>query len=123
MFGPRFVPLEEHGFNFIRRRVPRVIRAKDIPEVGVDARVIVNDQDAMVWCEGCAFHVFLCVSRGSNARPGAVVGNSRVNSAPWPRPALWAVRRPPISLAALAPLWRPKPCPSFLVVKPWLKIR
>jgi hypothetical protein len=45
-------------------------------------------------------------------------GKETVNSAPSPAPALRTVKVPPSSLAARAPLCRPKPCPSLRVVKP-----
>ncbi len=45
-------------------------------------------------------------------------GNSSVNVAPQPVPSLWTCNAPPNSLAASAPLCRPKPCPVLRVVKP-----
>src|ERR1039458_3674665 len=119
----RLVVIEEHPFHFFHSGLIGVVRAENLPEVVVDARIVVNDQDAIVWFKVCAFHVFLWVAGSFSCWADVAVGNSRVNSAPLPGPSLWAVRVPPISFAALAPLWRPKPWPSFLVVKPWLKIR
>src|ERR1035438_7747089 len=118
----RLVLIEQHRFHLVCRGLVRIVRTEDIPEVSMDARVVVNDQDATVWSKVGAFHDFSCVSGCASGRAGAATGNSRINSAPLPGPSLRAVRVPPISFAALAPLWRPKPCPSFLVVKPWLKI-
>ena len=40
---------------------------------------------------------------------GGCSGNSKTNLAPAPGPSLWTVRAPPSSLAASAPLCRPKP--------------
>ena len=51
------------------------------------------------------------------------MGSSRMKVAPWPVPALCTVSVPPRSLAASAPLCRPKPWPSLRVVNPWLNIR
>ena len=45
-------------------------------------------------------------------------GISRTKVAPLPAPSLWAVNWPPISLAALAPLCNPNPCPVLRVVNP-----
>ncbi len=46
-----------------------------------------------------------------------------MKEAPWPTPSLWTKRAPPSSLAAMAPLCRPKPWPSLRVVNPWEKMR
>ena len=48
---------------------------------------------------------------------------TRVKVAPWPGPALVHDRRPCMSAAVSALMCSPKPCPCFLVVKPWEKIR
>ena len=61
--------------------------------------------------------------RGASGRVGASIGSSRVKAAPQPTPSLCTEKRPPISLAALAALCRPKPWSSFLVMPPWLKMR
>ena len=49
-----------------------------------------------------------------------LMGSAKVNVAPSPRPSLVATNDPPIALALLAPLCKPKPWPFFFVVKPWL---
>src|SRR5258708_3757566 len=54
---------------------------------------------------------------------GECNGRVRVNVAPWFAPSLWTERAPPNSLAARAPLCKPKPWPLRRVVKPCAKMR
>ena len=61
----------------------------------------------------------LLTTRGIRRR----AGRSRMNAAPRPGPSLSARSVPPSSCAASAPLCRPKPCPEWRVVKPWLNSR
>src|ERR1051325_4630673 len=97
--------------------------AKYLSEIFVDRRIVVDDQNAVVGPEqGCVRRVHIgCVA--SMAAGSSATGSSRVKVAPLPGPSLWAARLPPISVAALALLCRPKPSPSFRVVNPWRKIR
>src|SRR5947207_2985566 len=82
----------------------------------MDGGIIVNYEDALVHYTVSAFF-------SADMDLGDCNGSSNVKDAPVPGPSLKAAREPPISLAASAPLCRPNPCPSRLVVKPCEKMR
>src|SRR5436189_5042373 len=79
----------------------------------MNRRIVIYDQYAV-------FHartpIFTSVDLGADN------GSSSTKVAPLPGPSLCAESEPPISLAANAPLCRPNPWPSRLVVNPCEKI-
>src|SRR4029453_8082435 len=94
-----------------------ISRAEDLAKILMNRRVVVDDKNALIGglqSQRCEVHVTDAVE---------AMGSSRVKVAPWPMPALATVMAPPIERAAMAPLWRPKPCPASRVVKPCAKIR
>src|SRR5689334_17919801 len=92
-------------------------RGEDFLKVLMNRRVIVNYENSPVfrhWRQRIRVHAVALAD---------ATGSSRVNVAPWPSPALATERQPPIARAARAPLCRPKPWPSSLVVKPCANTR
>src|SRR5206468_1599606 len=99
---------------------------QDLAYVLVDGAVVVDHEDAPVGGRRrVRVHARLEVGRvGLHwASPIDWTGRSTVKVAPVPQPSLCARSDPPISLAARAALWRPKPCPLGLVVNPCSKTR
>ena len=90
----------------------RGVAAEDLGVGVVDARVVVDQQDAV----GAAHAARMWLADASLSRVVRVRGRSRRKRAPWPRPSEVAVRVAPISRAAFAAVCRPKPCPSGRVV-------
>ena len=85
---------------------------QDRAEIVVDRLVVVDHDHAAGLIEHGVVHLFTGVRDGVSPLFGAasrLMGRRRVNVAPRPGPSLAAVRSPPISLAALAALCRPKP--------------
>ena len=56
LLGNRLVLIEQGCFYFAGRRAPLLGRTEDVAKVGVDARIIVNHQNAMVRLRFGAFH-------------------------------------------------------------------
>src|ERR1022692_1707022 len=106
--------LKQNCFGRVQtcRRFVRCL--ENFPEILVDHLIIINHQHTAILWERRINHDIVF---------GGCRGNVRMNVAPMPVPSLCTVNAPPISLAASAPLCRPNPCPSFLVVKPWAKMR
>ena len=101
---------EKRGLVGIKRVREGVVRvAEDFPKIFVDRRVVVDDEDAVIWRLKSVGFFHFCEMAGAT-------GSSSVKVAPLPSPSLFTERSPPISRAALAPLCRPKPWPSVFVV-------
>src|SRR5947208_7431081 len=71
---------------------------ENLPDVVVNRRIIVDDQDAMLHTRA---PIFISIDFGADN------GISSTNVAPLPGPSLAAESEPPISLAANAPLCSP----------------
>src|SRR5690606_28843954 len=97
ILGRRRGVAEELGF-LGREGFGATFGTEDFAKVVVDGATIVDDENAL-----------MAGGHRSAHEAGREPGSSRVNVAPWPRPSLWARREPPISWAARALLWRPKP--------------
>src|SRR5262249_9366416 len=104
-----FVLAEKQLLSLLHRRARRVRLDQDLTNVGVNGGIIIDDKDTLVH-DAIAFFFSLAL--------GDTRCSSSVNDAPVPGPSLKALREPPISLAASAPLCRLNPCPSRFVVNP-----
>ena len=92
--------------------IMRCCRHENIFNILVNILIVINNQNPPnPLCYYC-----------HSLPPVAVTGSRILNLAPCLGPALSPVSLPPISAIRLAALWRPKPCPFSLVVKPKLNI-
>src|ERR1051326_7352105 len=77
--------------------------------------LIINNQDTGVKNVRSSDHTRLCFASAQSVA-FLTHGSSRVKVAPEPGPSLWPVNEPPMSFAASAPAWSPKPRPPARVV-------
>src|SRR5450755_4674008 len=90
------------------------VRKQNLLQVTVDGFIVIHDEQPKI---GGFFRAH-GVLRSFMIVVVPLIGSSRIKVAPRLGPSLSALKDPPSWRAVSAPKCKPKPCPSFLVVKP-----